>query len=534
MYYKDFYKLVSDDIGDSYISFYRYVINYFNKYRDQKTLHTVDIDRFSDLEVINCFKGFSIAFGSSLTNVTKYIAFVGVDDPLEDFRTFMRNYIPDGVIPTHLYVESADKSEIDRCYSIIKEKHPDIELTQSTYHYSFEEARKEEMLKIIKDESLIFDIQDYCSTLAFNYDEHNPDFIKRFTEVVNEIELKADKKYIVYLGDFHSIAYTKIYPLIISELYIRNSNCRFYFSVDESINKMSLLSSTLFNPDLMMKEDMIDFLMHLPKLVAMQKGSSLVYHVVKGVKLSLSLSYVPLKDLKSKVSYNEFNAKSLKIVPFKAYYDLESDDFQDNIDSELKCRELIKELYEVFDVPNNETIKITDLIIFVKDDVEYIGYCRRVDFKASCVSYMSGQSLCEVILNLDDVRNIIYLDYVLNKKAIIAMVNKALNTNILNVKSVVPKRVMRPLSNLYMNYKVATEFHYNRLLEFSYWQDIPNSVFLNCMYSPMAVKSRIVTYGFLINHLGVNKVRNMLDSFGGFNLVTNFNIQLSTFEVDNT
>lgn len=56
---------------------------------------------------------------------------------------------------------------------------------------------------------------------------------------------------------------------------------------------------------------------------------------------------------------------------------------------------------------------------------------------------------------------------------------------------------------------------------------MPHSVF-NCgMYSPMSVKFRTGLYLSLTKKLGIDYARSMLDSFGGFNLVTNPYIELT-------
>lgn len=533
MNFKDFYASVSSGVGDSAISFYTYVVNYFDKNRDQTSITLVESDSFSNKDIINCFQGFSVAFGTALANVTKYIAFVSTEDPLEDLRVFTSKYLPKGVMPTHVFVESEDKNEIERCYKLLKEAYPDLEFTQSTYSYDFDSIRREEMLKYLKTEDNIFPVESYCESLAEAYGEHSPEFFTKFAEVVDKLEQDAGARCLVYEGDTKTIAYTRVYPLILSELYIRNAKCRFWFNPDESINKMLSLSSCLFNPDIMLVEDVVDFLTNLPKLVCLRKGVSLVFHMVRSYTLLLGLTYVPLRDLNAEVQNYVFNVKDINILPINSYFDLETDDLSLNIDNELKCREFIQKLYGVFDIPNSESLNLTNLVIFIKDGVEYVGYCRKIDFTAACFSYMNGQSLSATTLRFDDIRSLIYLDFVLNKSALINSVNKALKHTGLNLRSVIPKRVMRKYSNLFLSYKVSKEHKYLSYIGSSPWDKVPNALFLSGMCSFMSARSRVSAYSLFSEDLGISKMRKMLDSFGGFNLVTNPTLKVSIFENDN-
>lgn len=529
MDFDSFYSIVNKDVNDRVISHLRYVVNFYRQHKNQKEITLVS-GEITNTEVVDTMKGFAVAFNSSLVDVNKYIAIITPNDPLEEFRSFISMYLPAGCVPTHLYVDSNDVSEIDRCYGIIKEEYPDICYTQTTYVYNYNRVKEEEMLRLIPNRDLLFPIADYCVSLESSYGRHNADFVMEFMKTVDEIEKKSVGRIIYYGEEETGFAFKNIFPLIVSELYIRNAKCRFYFNPQESVAKLRQLSSSIFNPDFMLVEDLVDFLLNVPVLFATQKGSISVFNMVRSSLFLLGVYCVPLKNLKGKVEKKTLVAKDLKIRPLNNYYNLESDDLSDNLNAELELRELIKELYKVFNLSPSETLDVTNIFIFIEDGVEYVAYCKKINFSLSCFSYMTGQGLCPTKISLDDLRGAMFLDFVLNSKRIVEECSKNFKAKNLTTKSLVPKRVFRNYSYLFRNYKIDSKFKFEPFSGTSKWKQVPNVLFLSGMYSFTSYTSKISIVPQLKEDLGCSKVRNMLDSFGGFNLISNPTIKISTYE----
>lgn len=532
MKYSEFYEEIKGDISSQAISYYKYVVEFFYKHKDQKNLIVVEEDIIGNEDVKSCFNGFNISFGMSMANVHNYIAFIDPNkDPLTSFGEFRVQYLPEGKVPTHVFIMSEDPSVIDDCYKQLLVKYPDLKLTQVTYTFNPQEERVKRLKAIIKDDTKILYIEKYCSDLVLLYSEHKIDFIKEFERTVQEIMTFGQNKYVVYAGDYESRAYTTIYPLILCELYLRGAKCKYYVDESESLIRALDMSASLFNPDMMLVEDVATFLMNLPKLVASVRGPLLTFHKVMTKTLFLSTSYVPLNNLKGKVEKKVLTPRDIQIVPYSVHYNMETDDFQQNLSTELECRKFLNSLYDVFDVPKDSTLTVLNTFFFIKDGIEYVGYCRKMEFKANTLAFMMGQKPAKVTLNFDDIRRVLYLDLLLNLKSVLGYLQGLTGKNDLNKRSVIPYRVMRPGSNILFKYRIQRSDGYDPTYENPLWSDMSQSVFLHGMCSNMAVTTRVSVYKTLASAIGVDKSRNMLDSFGSFNLITNKEVHIGMDEL---
>lgn len=528
--YLDFLNMINQDVQENVICFNRYIVNYFHKNPDQRSITNVDSDAEVPSDVKSCFKGFAVNFESTFANVSKYIVFIDPnEDPIECYRKNVSKYLPLGKDATHVCILSNDLSVVESTYGILLESNPNLLLVQKTVVYNHSAERFSKAKAMIGDESRMLVVKDYCERLDSIYSESSIYFIKEFERTIEEILTLCDGKIIVFGGDYQSPSYD-IFKLIVTELYIRNARCKFFVESYDTPEFLNRLGSSVFKPECMLVEDVVNFLVNLPELVAEIKQDFLVYHLVNSRHLSLKMSYVPLNDLsESKVTNKSLNYKNIKIIPFDNYYNMCTDDFFLNVRVEKECRSFIHSLYKVFHVPNDEILSVTNVFFFLMDGVEYVGYLRDYSFKAKCISNMIGMKATEFTLDFDDVRRLSFLDSCLNVQYVLKSFQVFSVKKTLNLNSVRPLRTFKDFSSIYRVYSVNNEYFFDEASSASnrYWSDMPYSVY-NCgMYSPMSVKFRTGLYLSLIKKLGIDYARSMLDSFGGFNLVTNPYMELT-------
>lgn len=528
--YLDFLDIIYQDVLENVICFNRYIVNYFHHNPDQRSIINVDSDTEIPTDVKSCFKGFSVNFENTFTNVSRYIVFIDPnEDPIECYRKNVAKYLPLGKDATHVCILSDDLSVVENTYSILVESNPNLTLVQKTVIYNHSGERFEKAKAMIGDESRMLVMKDYCERLDSIYSESSIYFIKEFEKTVQEILSLCDGKIIVFGGDYQSTSYT-IFKLFVAELYIRNARCKFYVESYDTPEFLTYLGSSVFKPECMLVEDVANFLVNLPELVAEIKQDFLVYHLINSRHLSFKASFVPLNDLhSSKVVNKSLNYKDIKILPFSKYYNMCTDDFFLNVRVEKECRTFIHSLYNVLNVPNDEILSVVNVFFFLMDGVEYVGYLRDYSFKAKCISNMIGMKATELTLDFEDVRRLSFLDCCLNVQYILKSFQVFSSKKTLNLNSVRPVRTFKDFSSIYRVYSVNNDYFFDEGSSASnkYWSDMPHSVF-NCgMYSPMSVKFRTGLYLSLTKKLGIDYARSMLDSFGGFNLVTNPYIELT-------
>lgn len=528
---REFLDIIDSDVLENVICFNRFIVNYFYRNPDQNLIARLDDSSNINEDIIRCFKGFSVNFGDTFSSVSNYIVFIEPDsDPIENYRKCVSKYIPLGKNATHVCVMSEDLVEVERIYSILVKENPNLRLVQKTSVFNYSEQSLQKAKDLIKDESRMFIIKDYCESLSSIYNGSDITFIKEFKRVVDEIDSLCTNKFIIFGGDQQTHSYF-IFKLILVELYNRGSKCKFYIDVYDTTEVLTQLSASVFSPESMLVEDVVKFLLNLPDLVAELKEDYLVYHLINSRHLNLKVSYAPLNSLnKESVKSKVLRSEDMKIMPFSNYYNMCTDSFYTNIRTEKECRQFIHSLYDVFTLPNDEILSVTNVFFFIMDDVEYVGYCRAYDFKAPCVSNMIGMMATRFSLGFNDIRRLCYLDSCLNAGSILKQFQLFSTAKTLNSKSIIPYKSFRKYSSIYRVYSVNNNYSFTGIVDSNshgdYWVDMPESIF-NCgMYSPMSTKFRGGLFMSLFKILDTES-RYLLDSFGGFNLVTNPSIELS-------
>lgn len=524
-----FLEVISNDVLDNLIYYNRLMVNYFYHNRVQSSVIRVEDSKDITSDVRSCFEGFCLSFGNSFHSVDKYIVFVNPElDVIEDCRKQVSENLPAGKNPTHVCILSNDCDVVEKSYETLLKVYPDLKLVQRTVYYNFSTSSLQKAKSLINDESKILLLNDYCEKLNNKYSDSSIEFIKLFTSCIDEIMSKCEGKFLVFGGDYQSRNYA-MYKLILTELYVRKANCKFYVEKDDSQDFLKEFSRYVFDPDCMLVEDVVRYLMNLPDLVCELKYSLSTYSLVAKKDLNLKCMYVPLGDrTKSNVVTKMLNVRDLRIMPFGKYYDMRTDDFYANIRTEIDCRNFLHSLYDVFEVPHDVFLSVVNVFFFMMDGNEYVGVCLDYNFNATCLSNMAGMGPCTVNMDLERVKKLVYIDYCLNAAPIAKTYQRFLTNKQLTLNSISPLRLFSENSVLYRDYYVNNEYYFNEMSEDKVWADMPNSVFDCGMYSPMSVKFRTGFAIPFINKLGLDNTRKMLDSFGGLNLVTNPSIDLTT------
>lgn len=524
-----FLEVISKDVLNNLIYYNRLMVNYFYNNPSQKEVIRVSESKDITHDIKSCFDGFCISFGNTFHSVTNYIVFVNPElDVIEDYRKQSSLNLPMDKEPTHVCILTEDYSVVERCYETLLKINPNLKLVQRTAGYNFSTISLDRAKKLIKDEDKIFIINDYCKKLSENFHSSSVNFIKMFNGCIEDIMSKCEGKFVIFGGDYQSEAYY-IYKLILTELYIRKAKCKFYVEKDDSQDFLKEFSRRVFNPECMLVEDVVKYLVNLPDLVCQLKGPLSTYSLVLSRVLNLRCTYVPLDSMtKSNVSTKSLNVNDIKILPFGNHYDMCTDDFYANIRTERECRDFIHSLYNVFDIPHDLFLSVVNVFFFIMDGVEYVGVCLDYNFKANCISNMSGMSACNSVLTFEDVRKFVYIDYCLNVVPIVKTFQKMIPSKKLTLDSISPLRLFKDNSVINRIYYVNNDYYFSETSDNKTWSDMPSSVFDCGMYSPMSVKFRTGFAIPFVKQLGLETTRLMLDSFGGFNLVTNPSVELTT------
>lgn len=516
--YKEFESICNKDCPLEVYSNFRPVVNFFINNRKQTNGYMIDVkDYFVNDDLLSCFSGFQILQIGSFKKVDKFIIFVDPNDLEDSYLSEIDQNLNSSIKPTHICILSNDIDVINNSFEYLLNINPHLRLVNVTNKFDVSSLMNNRVLARLKSQPL-FPIVEYCRELSYILNDLNDyQFYKRFDEIVEEILEKSKSKIVIFGGEY-STKEESIYKLIVIECCLRNFNFKFYIE-DENVNDIAIkVSSCLFDPNNQLVEDVVSFIENFPGICLELKGRFTVTNFVTDKSLKLKLKYVPLHNLdKKEVKFNKIESNGIKIIPLSTYYNLESDDLQFNISEEKRLREFIKSLYDVFDL-NTGIIDITNLAFFSLDGVDYVGYNVGYDVFLDCKSVMPGLFLTDrVIKDFEALNKFIYLPMFLNRERFIRNIsNKLGSSNITSTYARVKNNVRKNTSIFRYTSTVFTE----ELLEF------PNILFLAGLSSK---ESRIFKENAckgLVNILGLDSVREEVDSFGCFNKISNPNLKI--------
>lgn len=518
--YKEFEEICTSDVLDNIIYQFRYLVNFFYKYPNQTEVITVDCNNLSvNSDLINSFKGFQLSFDSRFRERNNYIVFVDPSkDIIEEYNTFINKYLPSNVRPTHICVLSEDISVIEETYSMLENSNSNLTLVNVTQKFNPSVAVNSRIIAGYGEDK-VFAISEYCNKL-YTYQKYpSTDFIREFNLAVEDIMSKAKGKMIIYGGDYMTGS-KSMYNMLVSEIYLRNRSYKFHVEKEDSEAVAIKISSHLYRPYMMLVEDVVRFVNQFPSVTAEYKESFMLYNVIRNCTLYTKVSYVPYNSLdKSQVQYSIFNTKKLNIIPLATYYNLEDPNLEKASSNELKLRELIYQLYDVFPVEKSKIIDITSLFFFELDGIEYVGYNHEYSIKCDFKSYLVGLPAVKRTISFEELSQLLFVSPFIDLTDVLRVLTGARLIEGSDFKSLMPVPTLRKNC-------VALSSHHisNKSEDFS---GIPNALFCIGMYSKECYTTRVGLYRNIADKIGIDKTRKMLDSFGAFNIITNRYLELT-------
>lgn len=514
MEYLEFEEICNKDVLDNIIYQYRYLVNFFYKNMNQNDMRLIDCsDGNINEDLVSVFKGFSVVFGNKFVSMDNFIIFIDPNkDAVEEYTTAINSYLPKNLKPTHVCVLSDDVALIEETYSLLNTLNGSLVLVNITKKFNPSEDINYRVINTF-GEGNVFSVSNYCEKLYPLSTYPSVDFIKLFNSSIEEIMELSKGKVLIYGGDYMSNS-KSLFPLIVTEVFLRDPSYRFYIENEESQAIATKISSYLFKPYMMLVEDVIKFIHSYPNITAEYKTNFMVYNFIQSKNLSIKCSYAPLNSLeKGNSKLAVFNSKDLNIIPFSTYYNLEDKDLDNSMENEKKLRSFIYSLYDVFKFDGDEIIDVTNLFFFALDGIEYVGYNHSYGFRGKCHSFMSGLPAVQRDLTLYDLNNFIFISPFIDSFKLLKVFNTSRITNGSTIKDISAISTLRDNS-------VAFGSHYvsNTSKDFT---GIPNALFCLGMYSKDSYTCRVGLYKRIAEKVGIDKTRRMLDSFGGFNVLTN-------------
>lgn len=520
--YKDFHSLCLNDSGISVHNLYKYVVNYFINNRNQIMPSSIETEgAFVDNDLLSCFDRFSVIDKVGFKTIDKYIVFINPNEVEDSYYEEVEKNLPNNTLPTHVCILSNDIPVIEESFKTLLNINPNLVLVNytSTYNIS-KQLNANAYARISKYPT--FCVAEYCSELSKIYGPMNDyTFYKRFDEVVSEI-LELGKGKVVYFGGDYSNMDLEIYKLIVIECSLRNMNFKFYIEDEYVKGVATSISNCMFDPDNQLVEDTIHFIKHFPRIFSEYKTNYLVRNTLTGLKVIAKLTYVPISNIdKSEVRTSKVDVTKLNVIPLKTYFNLESDDINSNIEQELELRLFIYGLYDVFGSKlGQDIINLTNLVFFELDGKEYIGYNSGYDVSLNCNSIMNGLPATErKITDIDAFKSFVYSTMFLDRSLLLQYktveeVNGELRekVNALSPSAAMVKNITR---------KNLSIFKYTACVYTSEMMEFPNALYLLGMCSKESRLFRENASKRLTDILGLDSVRKKVDSFGGFNSITN-------------
>lgn len=511
--YKSFAELCSVDCNIDVHSYYKFVVNFFINNRKQSSTVYINLgDSFIDRDMLNCFGGFSVIPVGEFKTVNKYLVFIDPNDIEDSYFNEIEQNLPMSAAPTHVCILSNDKEVISKSFEVLLGLNKNLTLVNINSTFDASDELTKNVNKLLNGKPTL-SIANYCKELSYMFFSINEySFYKRFDEIVDNILRDSKAKVVTFGGDYMGVEFN-LYKLIVTECCLRNPNFKFYIE-QEYANEISMnISSCLFDPKHQLVEDVVAFIENFPKICLETRGDYLLTNLIKSAELTLKVKYVPLHTLnKSEVKFNKIKSNSVKIAPLSSFYSIETEDIDHNMREEVKLRKFIKELYPVLDLESG-IIDLTNLVFFSMDGIDYVGHNIGYDLNLECKSSVSGMILTDRrITNFYDLNKFLYIPYFLNREGFIKNISSRIG--VARLSGVHAKVLNRVRKNTSIFKFTSSQFSQD-MMQFD------NIFYLMGMTSKETRIFRDNVCKDLTKVIGLDTVRNKVDSFGGFNKLNN-------------
>ena len=508
--YEDF-KSISEDSDlnlSNLISYEEQVIKFIFKTRNQ-----VDFYLLTDIDFIeDSLKDILLKYGICTSKYdlqrSRRVLFI---DPSKDFITQINEQLVDGVDDfTNLVVLTDDNEVVKETLSKVKEVYPEIASLQFTYSSEDYDSIMSSLKETLGTDRL-YDIKDYCEALS-GLDELSAEYIDYFNKSVYEIH-QSNPNGFIYVNS--NSKYDRIAESIFGELYLQYGE-QFYVPTSRVNRMISLITNNLCDKDKMLVEDFVNYFNNHPryminKAVRIIDGYSFV--IMDQGTLSLSINYFPANQLDSleniySLESKVFSSSEIDVLPLSKVFELN--------DNSKKVKDVINLFYKKVNNSKN-IVSVIDLVYFVKDGQEYIGYLNKFSINIPYIKY-SELGAEKLVMDYRDFSHLIPVTVFLDGPMLCKESLKMYFPQCKYKKSYVdiPKSRYPGISILGSSYRLNNRW--NELETIS-----PLTIGIGCN---LCYKFRLAFYKELKNILGLQKVRELADIYGGFNPVFTKSINL--------
>lgn len=506
---------------------FKSIVNFFYRNPNQSRVIGLDLDgQFYDRDLVSCFRGFSLVSLGATSGISKYIVFINPYengnpdnyDAASSFEFESEKNLPSSTYATHVCILSNEIDVVEKCYEKIRTAFRNVTLINFTNKFDPSKILLQKAKELLQKTPYVV-INEYCEELSqYHSDLLDYNFYKKFDEIVTKVLEISQNKCVLFGGKFGTTA-EKMFKMIVIECSIRKNPFFFYAEDEMAVEIARKVSSCYLDHKNQLIEDVVYFVDNFPLLCLEYKGSYSVLNRVIGKSLKLNLKYVPLYAIdKNEVKVARFDYKAINILSINSFYNLESDSYESNLEQEKRLKELINQLYSVFNL-KKEILDVTNLVFFDYDGITYVGYNQAYNIELKCQSYMPGLDIVErTITDFEDIDKFIYLNILLNKNPLLMTIN-----NLFAKKYGSSYRKIHPgqIKGLHRARNMASVFKYTHAFVNNDLKMFPNIIYLTSLVSQDSSTYRLSINKELMKIMGIEKLRESLNSFGSFNKVVN-------------
>lgn len=483
------------------MSFDEDCIKFIFEVKDQSVFYKLTDFSYLDENVKDKYLEYGICTSKFDTGRSKRILFI---DPERDMYEQINEQLGKVNDFTNLVVISEDSEVIREIEDEVKSIYPNIALLQYVTMSEDYDAIMSSISKEVGTDNLM-DLKPYCETLE-NADLLSAEYIDLFIDVANLIHSSNSSSSIYVISDPQ---FMETFKSLVCELYIRFGD-KFYVPTSEVNSMINLINHCTIDRDKMLVEDIVNYFENHPRYMISKSPRSidgLYFLIMDPGVMKLSISYFnanQLEDLDSvdKLQSNVFESKEIKVMPLGAILDINSNN--------KKAKDVINLFYKkVKDV--KDIVSILDLVYFMKDGNEYLGYLNSF---AIDIPYIKYSEMGWIKLNMDAKefeRTIPVTEFLDGPYLCKNSLHECFSgSNVFKFKNSYlnpPMQKYRGVPVLGLKYRLNEK-----------WNDLKNVSPLEVgLFHDNCYKVRRGFGRILADKVGLDKVRDKVDIYGGFN-----------------
>lgn len=488
------------------VAYYEPVAKFYydRKQTDYFRMSGFDVINSSDLN--NILDSFGI-FTTDLISVN-YNRILYVDPTKDLIKQYSEQSNLMACVPSHIVILSEDSDVINNVLNSYREQGIEFKSMQVFEDKNIREKSLERIPESISRDKLI-DVTDFCMEMSMSK-LNNYDKIVKFDNFIDELhrqihEDSGNRKIPVCLGGSNL---SPQFAEIAIELFVRYGD-KFYCDDEVYCNVITNeITKTCVSLTDTYKHDLFNSLNNLPRLLVKKDLIGNIYNLLGDTKIGVRLTYTDI-DCEEDPKTEYFDVKKLK------YFDIVKEFNLNSIEGCVATKHLIMDLYDALDMSDrNIILSVTDLVLFEKNGIKYVGYVEDVNFEAKSYNYIPGlKDNKEVTIRFEDLLSHVGLGVFLNGNTIFKTIVKSSGLDLgstTRINMLSPKRkLLEYLRNADLPVNTITDLYNNRVVDLS-------TLGLACKIDSLARRS---FNKVLVKSKGMDYVRDNVDCFGGYNPV---------------